>query len=218
MSEHQFDRMLQIRTNGIREWKDRSVPYNRYEPTPYRALEHLFRTYKLKPDDQVVDFGCGRGRVSFYIHHRFHVAVTGIEVNELTYEEALDNKSRYRQIAKHIEAPIRIKYGLAEHYEVKKTDTCFYFFNPFSVKIFKKVVRNILRSFAEHRREIDLILYYPMPEYKHFLRTKTPFTIVDKVKVPQATDQREKFIIYRLHEHAELSERGGRLKLIETNA
>ena len=41
----------------------------------------------LDKSDSVVDFGCGRGRVAFYIHNRFHVPVTGIEANDKTYEE-----------------------------------------------------------------------------------------------------------------------------------
>ena len=44
-----------------------------------------------------MDFGCGRGRVAFYIHNKFHIPVTGIEINDKTYGEALDNKLRYRQ-------------------------------------------------------------------------------------------------------------------------
>src|SRR5690625_2949582 len=122
MVEKQFDEKLGIRTVGIREWKDKRVPYNRYEATPYAALEKLFQQYKLEEDDQVVDFGCGRGRVSFYIHHRFQISVTGIENNDKTFEEALENKKSYRRRANHITAPIQFDFGLAEHYEVEATD------------------------------------------------------------------------------------------------
>ncbi|NMA83521.1 MAG: class I SAM-dependent methyltransferase [Epulopiscium sp.] len=200
MGERKQDQLLGIRTAGIREWKDRRVQYNRYEATPYQALDKLFQSYKLNNTNKVVDFGCGRGRVTFYIHNRFKLPVTGIEVNDQTYEEALENKARYRQKAKHISAPIQLKYGLAEHYKVKEVDNCFYFFNPFSIQIFKKVVNNILRSVEKEKRTVDLILYYPMPEYKKFLQTSTPFTIINKVRVPGAKDQNEKFIIYRLRE------------------
>lgn len=198
MAERKFDQALRIRTAGIREWRDRSVPYHRYEATPYEALETLFQHYKIRQTDRVVDFGCGRGRVSFYIHNRFKVPVKGIEVNELTFAEALDNKAVYRQGAGHISAPIRFMYGLAEQYEVKPIDTKFYFFNPFSVKIFKQVVQNIINSVKTHPRSVDLILYYPTAEYKSFLKKSTPFKLISKVKVPEAQDQKEKFLIYRI--------------------
>ncbi|NLK99874.1 MAG: class I SAM-dependent methyltransferase [Clostridiales bacterium] len=200
MGERKRDKSLGIKTVGIREWKDRRVQYNRYEATPYKALDKLFKYYKLDKTDKVVDFGCGRGRVTFYIHNRFQLPVTGIEVNADTYEEALDNKSSYRLKARHINAPINLQYGLAEHYEIDDEDNCFYFFNPFSVQIFKKVVTNILHSIREANRTVDLILYYPLPEYKKFLKDNTPFEIINKIKIPWAIDKYEKFIIYRLRE------------------
>lgn len=198
MAERKHDQSLRIRTVGMREWRNGTVCYHRYEATPYKALDRLFQVYKLNKSDKVVDFGCGRGRVPFYIHHRFQIPVTGIEVHDKTYEEALQNKASYRQQAKHIHAPIRLKYGLAEHYEVKGTDNTFYFFNPFSIEIFRQVVRNILRSAEEEPRTIDIILYYPVAEYKQFLQMHTSFQLIHRVTVPGATHKKEKFLIYRL--------------------
>ena len=198
MAERLYDKSLSIKTVGRREWRDRSVKFNRYEATPYDALDKLFDAYKIRKTDKVVDFGCGRGRVVFYIHNRFHVPVTGIEVHDLTYSESVENKSSYRFKNKHIKAPIKFKYCLAQHYQVKPSDNIFYFFNPFKVDIFKKVVKNILASVKEHERTVDIILYYPMPEYKKFLKEETPFRLINKVRLPAVNDSREKFLIYRL--------------------
>lgn len=200
MAERKYDRSLSIRTVGMREWRDNSVSFNRYEATPYDALDKLFEAYRFRKTDRVVDFGCGRGRVAFYIHNRFHVPVTGIEVNDITYDEALSNKSGYRFKNKDIPAPIKFKYCYAEHYEVKPTDNKFYFFNPFDVDTFKEVVDNILKSVKKHKRTVDIILYYPMPKYKEFLRDETPFRLINKVRLPEVTDELEKFVIYRLRE------------------
>lgn len=197
MLERKFDKKLRIRTRGLREWRDRTTEFNRYEATPYVALNKLFQEYKLKENDKLVDFGCGRGRVPIYVHHHFQIPVTGIEVNDITYEEALNNKMSYRQQAKHIPAPIKLKFGLAEQYEVKKSDNRFYFFNPFSEKIFKKVVLNIMNSLEDHDRPVDIILYYPLQEYKQILKKYTPFYLMNKIRVPDATDKKEKFLIYR---------------------
>ncbi|NMA65246.1 MAG: SAM-dependent methyltransferase, partial [Clostridiaceae bacterium] len=131
-----------------------------------------------------------------------HIPVTGIETNEITYEEALENKTGYRKKAKNITAPITFKYGLAQHYKIDKEDNCFYFFNPFSAHIFRKVVHNILRSVEKHRRTVDLILYYPIREYIDFLETSTPFTIINEIRVPDASNKKEKFLIYRLKEES----------------
>ncbi|KXH80625.1 class I SAM-dependent methyltransferase [Sporosarcina sp. HYO08] len=198
MGERKFDRMLQIRTVGLREWRQQTDNYNRYEATPYAALEKLFRSYTVKPTDRVVDFGSGRGRVSFYIHHHFNVPVTGVEMNDKTYEEALYNKAVYRQKNKHLHAPIRFEFGLAEQYQVEPEDNTFYFFNPFSVTIFKQVVRNILRSVEQEKRTVDMILYYPLPEFKKFLKKETPFKLINKIKAHSDHGKYGKFLIYRL--------------------
>ena len=196
MAERQHDRLLGIDTVGLREWRAKDTSYNRYEATPYRALEKLFRRYKFNSNDEVVDFGCGRGRVAFAIHHRFHVPITGIEANDKTFDELLRNKSRYREKARHISAPLRFEFGLAEHYNIKPTENKFYLFNPFSGKIFKQVVENIHNSLRKHPRPAEVILYYPLEEYKTHLR-KNSFVLINKLRVPDAVDKYDKFLIYR---------------------
>ncbi len=195
--DKKFDEKLLIRTTGIREWRE-DTPYNRCESTPYVALETLFEQYKLTEEDQLVDFGAGRGRVAFYIHNKFNIPITAVELNELTLDEALRNKRGYRTHAGHLEAPIQFQYGYAEQYEVTEEDNKFYFFNPFKAEIFEDVVDNIVRSAEELGKEVDIILYYPMPGYKRYLQEKTEFKLVEKVLVDGMKDKREKFLIYRL--------------------
>lgn len=199
MAERKYDRKLHIKTVGLREWGNDVTAYNRYEATPYLALDKLFEHYKFNKGDHLVDFGSGRGRVAFYTHHRFQIPVTGVEANDRTFEEAIKNKEMYKKKVKN-DVPIDFVYALAEQYEVDKKDNCFYFFNPFSLKIFKQVTRNILKSVKDHQREIDLILYYPLPEFKEFLKIHTPFRKLNKVKVPGIHGKYDKFVIYRLNE------------------
>lgn len=196
MDSRKHDRELGIRTVGLREWSGHNH-YNRYEATPYEALERLFEVYRFRKGDRVVDFGCGRGRVTFSIHNRFHVPVVGIEAHDKTYEEALDNKGSYRfKTKRDIAAPIELKFGLAEHYEVQRADNRFYFFNPFSHRVFQKVMGNIMKSVAEKPRQVDVILYYPLPEFEDIVHDHG-LIMINKVDVPGATDVHEKFLIYR---------------------
>ncbi|BAM48436.1 methyltransferase [Amphibacillus xylanus] len=190
--------MLQVKTDGLRESQQMQTAYNRYEATPYIALEQLIEHYKLRPEDHVVDFGCGKGRVSFFLHYHFDVPVTGIEMNDLTFDEALRNKELYKMKNTHLQAPIQFKFGLAEHYQIKPEDNVFYFFHPFSIKIFKKVVYNILDSVLEHSRTVDIVFYYPLPEFKDFLKNHTPFRLINKIKAYKKHGRYGKFLIYRL--------------------
>ena len=43
MEETNYDEMLNIRTEGEQKEFNDSLHYHRYEPTPYSALEHLFK-------------------------------------------------------------------------------------------------------------------------------------------------------------------------------
>lgn len=92
MLKQKYNTKLTIRTAGIRKWKDPNTAYNRCESKPYEALEKLFEIFQLKKGDEVVDFGVGRGRVSFYTHHTFQVPVTGIEVNDLPVSSLISSE------------------------------------------------------------------------------------------------------------------------------
>lgn len=198
LGEKVFDRNLQIRTVGLREWGKEANRYNRYEATPYKALEQLFDVYSLEKGDRLIDFGSGRGRIAFYVHSRFHIPVTGIEANDKTFEEALINKEMYRRKRRHIKEPINFEYALAEQYEIDIAYNKFYFFNPFSVHIFKRVVTHILHSYKKRPRTMDIILYYPLPDFTYYLKTKTPFTLINTIKVTGDHGKYGKFEIYRL--------------------
>ena len=200
MNDNDYDRLLRIKTAGTREWLNQSSHYNRYEATPYLALDELFCEYELKREDGVVDFGCGKGRLAFYLHHRFQVSVVGIEMSAQLYQEALENQASYRQKGKQIGGSIRFEHCLAEDYEVEQTDNCFYFFNPFSIQLFRKVIDRILLSVEQRQRTIDIVLYYPTAEYIYFLENETPFALHKEVKVPGLYEKNdnERFLVFRL--------------------
>lgn len=199
MKEKEHDRSLRIKTTGIREWLTDSTHHNRYEATPYYALDELFTEYQLKKTDVVIDFGCGKGRLPFYIHNRFGIAVAGIEVSNLLYIDALNNLASYLNKSKRSLASIRFECILAEKYIIKPTDNKFYFFNPFSTKIFMKVINNILLSVENHDRPVDVILYYPTPEYIQFIESSTPFKLFQEVRLQGLYEHNnnERFVIFR---------------------
>lgn len=199
MKDKEYDRLLGIKTIGIREGLSQSVHYNRYEATPYDALDELFRDYGLKTMDQVVDFGCGKGRLPFYVHHHFHVSVTGIEVNGQLFQDALENQASYMRKGKRKDGSLSFLCCPAEKYEIDLKDNRFYFFNPFSIQIFRKVVSHILDSVQQFPRTVDLILYYPTIEYIQFLEADTMFELVKEVKIPGLYEQNdnERFLIFR---------------------
>lgn len=199
MEELEFDRSLGINTVGTLELLNQSVHYNRYEATPYIALEELFGHYDLQKGDCLVDFGCGKGRVSFYIHNRFQSQATGIEMNGRLYQDAMKNLENYTK-RKKLKGSISFERCYAQEYDIQSGENRFYFFNPFSIQIFMKVVDNILQSVNRHKRTVDLILYYPTSEYIQFIENRTTFEFLDEVKIPGLYEQNdnERFLIFRL--------------------
>jgi len=199
MEDLEFDRSLGINTVGTLELLNQSVHYNRYEATPYMAMDELFNQYELKKEDCIVDFGCGKGRVSFYVHNRFQLQTTGIEMNGRLYQDAMKNLESYTKRKKR-KGFISFERCYAQEYEIQPEENRFYFFNPFSIQIFMKVVDNILQSVDRNKRTVDLILYYPTNEYIQFIENRTSFEFLDEVKIPELFDQNdnERFIIFRL--------------------
>ncbi|MBO3445569.1 methyltransferase [Clostridium sp. CCUG 7971] len=200
MDEYYYENLLNIKTTGDQKWNKNNIHYHPYEPTLYSALECLFEKYTFKSNDHVVDFGCGKGRLNFYINYFYKSNVTGIEMNEIFYYEALENKANYMKKNKKSLYKVNFECCLAQDYKIKSYDNKFYFFNPFSVQIFTKVVENILISFEENPRNIEIILYYPSQDYIYYLEYLSPFILSEDIILPKLNkkDERERFVIYKL--------------------
>lgn len=194
-----YDKILHIQTGNLSVRPDQSAHYNHYEATPYSILYSLFQAYEIKRSDSFVDYGSGKGRLLYYVHHHFGASVTGIEMNEKLHKDTLKNYQTYMKKRKKTANPIEINCCLAENYPIKSIDNRFYFFNPFSVQIFMKIIHNILRSVEENKRSVDIILYYPTSEYIQYLETKTPFQRYQEVRVPGLYEKNtnERFVMYR---------------------
>lgn len=201
MKEQDYERLLNIKTSGKEKLLNDSFHYNVYEPTSYDALALLTKEYNIHSEDSIIDFGCGKGRLNFYLNYFFGATVTGIEMNKYYFEEAIANKKSYLQNHKTKENKINFLCCLAEEYEIKPSDNKFYFFNPFSLSIFIKVLGNIFDSLDNHERPIDLILYYPSEDFIDYLENSTAFNLIKEIKLKELykTDPNQRFLIYHLN-------------------
>lgn len=200
MNEQYYEKLLNIKTSGEQKIFNESLHYNRYEPTSYAVLKALCDNLEFNEEDSLVDFGCGKGRLNFYLNNLYNINVTGIEMNNFFFEECLNNKKSYLSNCKNKEDKIQFLNCFAEKYKVQKNDNKFYFFNPFSEQIFIKVVGNILDSLLEHERQVNIILYYPSEDYLYYLDNYTIFSLKKEIKIPNRYDKdpREKIVIYEL--------------------
>jgi SAM-dependent methyltransferase len=200
MNEKFYDELLNIKTRGDQKGLNKSLHYHHYEPTPYNALEKLFNKYELKSSDRIVDFGCGKGRLTYFVNYLCNASVVGVEMNEAFYQEAVENRNSYLKKNKNRKDKIHFHCCLAEEYQIDPLDNRFYFFNPFSIQIFMNIINNILHSVEKSEREVELILYYGSVDYTFFLENYTSFELKEEVILPGLYEHNpcESFLIYRL--------------------
>lgn len=197
MNELYYEKLLGITTIGNQK-VNKSNHYNIYEPTTYNSLELLTSQINITENDNFIDFGCGKGRLNFYMNYKFNCSTTGIEMNKYYYNDSLDNKKKYMLKNKNKGNNIKFLNILAEDYLINDKDNIFYFFNPFTVEIFSKVINNILLSLERNYRKITIILYYPLNDYIYFIEDRTPFFLEKEIINTSLyhKDNNHKFLIY----------------------
>ena len=193
--EHSWDQLLQIQTTG-RDETNADQYHHPYEPTPYCVLERLANSGLIQNEDVVLDYGCGKGRVDFFLTHQVKASTIGIEYDARIYQNALENQ-------KTAAAPSGTAFVLtrAEAYTVPPEVNCCYFFNPFSAEILHKVMARILESYYDNPREILLFFYYPADEYVSYLMTVDELEFYDEIECDDlfpGKDPRERILIFSL--------------------
>ena len=196
--ENNWDKLLQIQTCG-RDALGADEYHHPYEPTPYSVLERLADSGLIGKDDVVLDYGCGKGRVGFFLSYRTKAKTIGIEYDERIYQDALENQ-------KTTISRIKPDFVLtrAEEYEVPPEVNRCYFFNPFSVEILHKVMARLIESWYDRPREIFLFFYYPADEYISYLMTVDELDFYDEIECDdlfEGNDPRERIMIFQLPDY-----------------
>ena len=196
--ENNWDLSLRIRTCG-RDETNADQYHHPYEPTPYSVLDRLAKSGLLGEGDVVLDYGCGKGRVGFFLSYRTKTRTIGIEYDEHIYAGALGNR-------KSTVSRIKPDFILtqAEEFQVPAEVNRCYFFNPFSVEILHKVMARICESWYDNPREIFLFFYYPADEYISYLMTVDELEFYDEIECDDlfAGDPRERIMIFQLTDDA----------------
>ena len=193
--EHSWDKLLQIKTTG-RDETNADEYHHPYEPTSYCVLERLVSSDLIAEEDVVLDYGCGKGRVDFFLSYRTKAQTIGIEYDEHIYQGTLEN-------LKNVISRVKPQFVLtnAEAYDVPAEVNRCYFFNPFSVEILHKVMARIIESYYENPREMFLFFYYPADEYIAYLMTVDELDFYDEIECDdlfEGNDPRERIMIFQL--------------------
>ena len=223
--DREWDEKLGIITAGAGEDSADTVNF-RYEPTPYAVLDRLAGSGLIGPDSLLIDYGCGRGRCSLFLHARTGCRAIGIDHNPVLVGEAKANLVRMMTAGNRLESisassheSIRTPEGekpekagkaekqavtfrrmRAQDYQVTEEDR-FYFFNPFSEVILQGVLQEIIASWYENPRQMYLFFYYPKDEDVALLSMYDEILFYDEIDCTDlygGRDSRERVLIYEL--------------------
>ena len=191
--DNKWDKLLQIKTTGRDDSNADQYRYP-YEPTPYCVLERLANSGFIGKRDVVLDYGCGKGRVDFFLAYQTKAHTIGIEYDERIFNVALDNH-------KTAVSKMRTEFVLADAqiYGVPEEVNRCYFFNPFSVELLQKVIARIMESYYANPRELLLMFYYPSEEYISYLMTVDELQFYDEIMCDDLFDgsnSRERILIF----------------------
>ncbi len=193
-NENTWDKLLHIKTTGRDDSNADQYRYP-YEPTPYSVLERLANSGLIGKKDVVLDYGCGKGRVDFYLSYQTKANTIGVEYDERIYQGATANRQTAVSRAKTEFVPVR-----AEEYQVPADVNRCYFFNPFSVELLHKVMARIIESYYENPREVLLFFYYPSEEYISYLMTVGELEFYDEIDCSDLFEgniERERIMIFK---------------------
>lgn len=127
---------------------------NTLQHTDWKFLNEIFQQVTIRPDDVLVDVGCGDGRViSYWLSRGCKNKIVGIEIDPDTAEDARRRFSRFPNVT--------ILQGDAADALKQTGGTLLYIFNSFSGET--------LRRFAGAAREIGAkVIFYSFHDLTPF--------------------------------------------------
>lgn len=192
MNDREWDKRLRIRTIGREDEADPN--YSPYEPTPYAVLQRLADSGLVTRRSRLIDYGCGKGRAVFFLASTVGCAATGIDHSRKLIDLAVENRRTCRAGDR-----VRLIRALAEQYKPVDEDA-FFFFNPFSGKVFEGVLRRIAASRTARPRPVTLLMYYPSEAYMAALEAAEGFARLSPVDCRDlfgGKNERERIEVWR---------------------
>ncbi len=137
----------------------------------YLALSYLFAD-RVLPGDQLVDLGCGKGRVlNWWLSRGWRNRMVGVELDQRVAERA---RARLRRFPN-----VQIIAGDAVE-QLPDDGTVFYMFNPFDARVMTRLRDKLERVQSPDRRLI--IIYYNCVHIDVFERS--PHWLVERIALP----------------------------------
>lgn len=132
-----------------------------YQAANYFLLEKAFDYLKsINANQNIVDFGCGKGRVMVVAAYYGFKKIIGIDFAKALGVAAEQNIARAKPFYTLTE--FRVICDDVVNYKIKEDENVFFFFNPFDEVIMLQVVKNILKSLKETPRHVYIVYLNPL--------------------------------------------------------
>jgi len=193
-SDKDWEKHLHVQTSGRDEIGSDETHFP-YEPTPYPVLQRLAESGFVGRENHVLDYGCGKGRVCFFLASQCGCRATGIDFSEKLIQEAEDNRKQFSG-----KKTVLFLCCPAEQYELKDEDSIF-FFNPFTEQTLQVVLGQVRKSLYQKNRQIRMFCYYPSDEFVSCLMTEPDVEFLDEIDCQDLFDghnPRERILIFEM--------------------
>ncbi len=156
-----------IETSKLHHLKNLSVKGNNlehaeiYQGANYFLLEKLFSYLQgINANKNIIDFGCGKGRVLVVAAYQGFKKITGIDFASELCDIARQNITPVKE--KFPDKTFRVININATDYNIEDDADVFFFFNPFNHVVMLAVIKNILRSLKRNPREVFAVYVNPV--------------------------------------------------------
>lgn len=129
-----------------------------YEPLPWMVLRRAMNVLAPGPEDVLLDYGSGMGRVLLLAAHRRVKRVIGVEVEAQLAARARANLAA----AQHrLFSPVELVVADAATWRVPDDVTAVFLFNPFVGRVMEAVQGHLAASLQRRPRPLKLVYAFP---------------------------------------------------------
>ena len=161
------EKKYNINTSKIEDIKKLSIKGDNaehaeiYQGANYFLLEKIFDYLQtIETNQNILDFGCGKGRVLAVAAYYGFEKITGVEFVKKLCDEARKNIIPVQQ--KFPKKIFNVIHANAVGHTIEKDTNVFFFFNPFDEVVMLDVAKNILQSLKENPREVYVVYLNPV--------------------------------------------------------
>lgn len=139
-----------------------------YAPSPYDDVLYLAKKIETSENDEILDIGCGMGRVVFALAANTSVSrIDGVDCSETLIEISKTNLSKTKIP---ITKPINFYVDDILDFNLDRY-TIFFLFNPFGIDTLQSFLNRLYASITKNPREIKIIYYFCTKERRDVFKT-----------------------------------------------